>query len=116
MSANIFDNEEIPHKIYLRRKVNEIQQDDNEIQVIGFAREVNPSQEFSIEDDTGRYRVRDIPETIDTITEGTLYRVFGEISIDHSGVQFLSAKFIQNMTGLDQKQYDKVVNLLKKYP
>lgn len=99
---------------YIKRLLKDIQLDDSAIQVVGYAKSVNPSQEFYIDDKEGKIHVRDIPDEIENIQEGSLYRVFGELSIDGSGTQYISAHIVQDMEKLNFELYIKSMELVKK--
>ena len=59
-----FEQENLPtNKPYKRKLIKEIQMDDEEIYVIGMAENKNASEEFTLNDETGTFPVRNIPET-----------------------------------------------------
>ena len=76
------------------KNIGDIKPEDSLIQVIGTARKVNPSMEFLLTDETGEIPVREIPDEIQSIDEGKLYRVFGRVSIDGVGTQYLQAEMV----------------------
>ncbi len=100
---------------YRLRRIGEIQPDDSEIQIIGFAKKVNASMEFEISDNSGNIQVRDIPEAVEKIEEGKIYRVLGEHSMDGIGTQYVATKFIQHLDNLDLELYYKTLELRKKF-
>ena len=94
--------------------IDSIQVDDSEIQVVGIAKEVNKSQEFKITDETSQFAVREIPDSIKTIEEGALYRVYGNVSIDGAGTPFIAAKFVHKLENFDLDKFRKVLKLKSK--
>ncbi len=107
--------ENAQHKHFkLIKNIEDIQPDDSHVQVVGKAKGVNPSMEFNITDDSGKFPVREIPHEISEIKEGNLYRVMGEVAIDGAGVQFIAAEVVQDMKALDVELYKKSIELYKK--
>ncbi len=110
-----FDEEDTGKKTFVVKKnIAEIAPNDTLIQVIGKAKNINPSMEFHLFDDTGSFPVREIPTEVEKIVENVLYRVMGEITIDGSGTQFLQAHIIHVMSGLNVENYKKSIELLRK--
>ena len=102
------------NETYIKRLISDIQLDDSAVQIIGYADSINASDEFYMDDKNGRIHVRSIPDEFDTVKEGALYRVFGELSIGGDGTQFISAHIIQNMEKMNFELFLKSMELLKK--
>ena len=103
-------------KEYLKKFINEIGPGDEGVQLVGYARKVNASQEFYLDDATGQINVREIPEEVAAIQTDRLYRVLGECSLDGSGSQYLAAAFIQDMNDLNMELYQKALRKKKEIP
>ncbi|QEE17973.1 hypothetical protein DSAG12_03811 [Promethearchaeum syntrophicum] len=102
------------NETYQKRLISDIQLDDSAVQIIGYADSINASDEFYLDDKNGRIHVRSIPDEFSNIKEGTLYRVFGELSIGGDGVQFIAAHIIQNMEKMNFILFLKSMELSKK--
>ncbi|SRR6056297_3350916 len=112
-----FEDDDMGQQAFvIKKNVADIQSGDTLIQVLGTASEVNPSMEFKLSDDTGKFPVREVPHDIETIDEGGHYRVFGEVTVDGAGVQYIAAKIVQDMKDLDVDLYKKSLDLMEKIP
>jgi hypothetical protein len=96
---------------YKKVRVEEIEPNDSLIQVVGYAKNINASQEFSIDDKTGKISVRDIPDEVAAIQENRLYRIFGELSMDGVGSQFIKSEIVQDVNDLNFDLYQKSLDL-----
>ncbi|MHA1719396.1 MAG: hypothetical protein ACTSWX_14655 [Promethearchaeota archaeon] len=104
------------NETYIKRLISDIQLDDSAIQIVGYAKSINQSDEFYLDDKNGKIHVRSVSDEFGKIIEGNIYRVFGELSIDGDGTQYISAHIIQNMEKLNFKLFLKTMELIKKNP
>ena len=72
---------------YQRKLIKDIEMNDEGVYIIGRAENKNPSQEFDLNDETGTVRVRQVPQDIDEIMVGEMYRILGQMSLDGAGTQ-----------------------------
>ena len=101
-------------KFYIRKLIGTIQHTDEKLTIIGNALNVNKSSDFFADDRTGKVAIRNIPDEFLPIQEGRLYKILGVLSIDGSGMQYLDAKFIEDVTGLNLNQYQTALQLKEK--
>jgi hypothetical protein len=99
---------------YKRKLVGDVQPDDDFIQLVGIAKNPNASQEFTLEDGTGKINVRNVPEQMNKIQENHIYHILGRYSIDAIGTHFLNAAIVQDYDKLNLEIYKKAVELTKK--
>ena len=114
--ANLPDEGENISQSYPRKIIAEIKPGDELIQIVAFARKVNPSYEFVADDTTGHISIRGIPDEYHPIQEGRLYKILGALSIDGAGATYLEAKVVGDVTGLNLELYQQSLELLKKIP
>ena len=103
-----------PSQFYRKRLIADIQLDDEFVQIIGFARNLDENDEFYLEDGEAKIHVREIPEYVPQIYSDTLYRIFGHISIDGGGTQYVSAELIQHLPDLNFDLYHRAMTLSQK--
>jgi hypothetical protein len=101
-------------KFFMRKQIGSIQHSDEKLTIVGFARKVNASSEFNADDQTGQLAIRNIPDEFLPIQEGRLYKILGVLSIDGSGMQYLDAKFVEDVTGMNLEQYKTALQLKEK--
>jgi len=101
---------------YKKRLIEDIQPNDDTVMLTGYAKSVNASEEFNLDDTTGKIHIRDIPEESVSIQEGKMYRVIGQMLIDGAGTSYISAKYIVDFEGLNLDLFLKSMKLVKKIP
>lgn len=99
---------------YQRKLIKDLQMNDEGVYLIGKAENKNPSEEFDLNDGTGKVRVRNIPENIDNVEIGKYYRVLGQMSLDGSGARFLAVDHIKMLPEFDLNTYQEVLGLKTK--
>ncbi len=109
------DNQRTKKDFYRKCLIKDIRPDDNQLQVVGTASQINASQEFELSDGTGTVQVREIPDQCDKIKENNIYRVFGKYNIDPLGTHYLAAEIIQDLKNLNLERYIQTLELMKKY-
>jgi hypothetical protein len=114
--SNLNDGSGAPGSIYRRKTIDTIQQDDDAVTLVGHARNMNPSFEFTLDDGTGKLSVRNIPDDFCPLQEGRLYKVLGMLSIDGAGMHYLDARFVEDVTGLNLEYYKQAIKLMEKNP
>ncbi len=98
-------------KFFRKTLINYVSATDNFIQIAGYAKNVNASQEFTLDDSTAQIRIRDHPETAPNIEENQICRVFGQYLIDPMGTPYISARIIQFLPHLNMELYKKILQL-----
>jgi hypothetical protein len=111
-----FESDNRVSKVYTKRYVGEIKPDEGNVQILGYATQINKAQEFFLDDKTGKIQVRDIPDETEDIQPNGLYRVLGEIAFDPTGAQYVKAVLIQPLKGFNFQLYQRAENLRKKIP
>ena len=109
-----FDDSEVQNKeFFQKRLVGDIQATDNQVTLTGYARNLNASEEFSLDDTTGQIHIRDIPDESAAIKEGKLYTVLGNVLLDGTGTKYVSTQFIRDEEGLNFELFLKSLKLTK---
>lgn len=111
---NFSDTQRTKKEFYRKVLIGDIRPDDNQIQIVGIALNINASQEFELSDNTGKVQVREIPDQCDKIIEKNTYRVFGRYLIDPLGTHYLAADIIQDLKTLNLERYIQTLELMKK--
>ncbi|MHA1584725.1 MAG: hypothetical protein ACTSVU_08665 [Promethearchaeota archaeon] len=111
---SIFNSDsESSDQFYKKKMIGEIQLEDTTLQLVGYAKNKNPSEEFTLEDETGKVFVREIPDEAEAIQEGKLYKVMGQMALDGAGTRYFAAEIVQNVESLNYKLYKKSMQLKK---
>lgn len=108
-----FENEVQSKEFFQKRLVEDIQATDNQVTLTGYARNLNASEEFNLDDTTGQINVRDIPDETVAIKEGKIFTVLGNVSLDGAGTKYISAQFIRDVEGINFDLYLKSMQLSK---
>ncbi|UYP45272.1 hypothetical protein NEF87_001557 [Candidatus Lokiarchaeum ossiferum] len=109
-----YENEVQSKDFFQKRLVKDIQATDNQVTLTGYARNLNASDEFNLDDTTGQINIRDIPDETVAIKEGKIFTVLGNVSLDGAGTKFISAQFIRDAEGINFELYLKSMELFKK--
>ena len=92
--------------------VKDITNDDLQIQVTGYVKEINDDNTIILNDESGKLKV-DLKEVDFNSNEGDLINVIGELRITTSGEKILDSFIIQDMNTLNFKYYRKLYELKK---
>lgn len=103
-------------QFYRKRLIADIQLDDELIQIIGMARDLDANDEFYLEDGGTKINIREIPEYVPQIYVDSLYRIFGRISIDGSGTQYVAAELVQHLPEFNFELYHRAMEMIQKIP
>ena len=95
-----------------QRKIRDIQNDDTQIQVTGYVKEISDDKSFILEDKTGEIKVL-IGNLDFNFKPKDLINVIGELNFNIEGNKSIDAKFIQDMNKLNFTYYQKLYELKK---
>lgn len=95
-----------------QRIIKDIKNDDIQIQVTGYVKEVNDDNTIILNDKSGQLKV-DLKEAKFDFKKEDLINVIGELRITTSGEKILDSIFIQDMNTLNFKYYRKLYELKK---
>ena len=108
------DTENRPSRTFVKKFVADITPNDSSVQLTGYASNINKSNEFVLDDTTGKIALREIPDEFPQVQEKQVYRVCGDLSIDGTGTQYIAVKAIGQLNGLDFNLHKKIEQLRKK--
>jgi uncharacterized protein YdeI (BOF family) len=97
-----------------QRMIADIRNDDVKIQVRGYIKDLQNGKSFRLDDKTGELKVEFKAEEISfDYKDGDLVNVIGDLRIITSGEKILEAEIIQDMSGLNFEDYQKIYRLKK---
>jgi len=92
-----------------QRIIEDIKNDDVKIQVRGYIKDLQNGKSFTLDDKTGELKVEFKAEEISfDHKDGDLVNVMGDLRITTSGEKILDAEIIQDMSGLNFEDYQKI--------
>jgi len=96
----------------VQRIIKDIQNDDIQIQVTGYIREINKDDYIILDDNTGVIRVM-IKNFDFSFKENQLINVIGELQLNLSGEKEVIADIVQDKSNLNFEYYLKLYHLKK---
>lgn len=114
--AEIYNDDGAGNQFFVKKIIQELQPNEAEVQILGYARDKNANDEFYLDDTTGRIHIREIPEEAPLIQEGKLYRVFGTYALDGSGSPYIATQILQDMEDIDFEYYMKSLKKKQEIP
>lgn len=103
-------------QFYRKRLIADIQLDDEFVQIIGIAGKLDANDEFYLVDGDAKIHIREIPDYVPQIYSDAPYRIFGAISIDGAGMQFVSTELVQHLPELNIELYHRAMAMIPKIP
>ena len=98
-----------------RRRIKDVNYDDNRVQVTGYVKEIPDKKHFVLDDRGGQIKVN--IEQIDDFKfkKDDLINVIGDIDLKTDGEKIIQADIIQDMSKLNFKYYLKIYELKRQF-
>ncbi|MHA1726175.1 MAG: hypothetical protein ACTSYC_02685 [Promethearchaeota archaeon] len=97
-----------------QRTIEDIMNDDVNIQITGYVKEILNNNQIILKDNTGEIKI-DLGEVEFPYKKNDLINVIGELNITMAGEKFIQAKIIQDMRDLNFEYYEKLYKIKKEF-